>query len=799
MRKGIEPAGGGEALNNNDARRTERKGRTEGKDEGNMKGKKWLCLLMAGWMALAAPALTAFAKPATFKEYKLVKMRNLPYDFVKGGKDGPNEDYFNVGRYAKDGSGGTYIKWGLMEKETLKLIWPCQYVGAGADSEGAIEVLSTEGDGLVLLYPGNKGGALLGDLKGRKVASYDGVSYQFSNPSYGEKAELIAVEKDGKWGAVDYRGREVLPCRYGSAPLFREGIAQVYDTSLNQYIFINTKGERLFADNAELENCEEQLNPSGFYHGVFVVRRPAENGPSQYGVIDNSGELVVPFGQYDDISVLQDGDLLVRNDYYEDYPGMNLEKYGVITPEGEIVVPLQYMSIQQVSDNNGDAFAGQYIVAELERDPAPGEDIWSIPQVYSFYRQGEGIVGSPSDSWFSPSPHIVDGEYRYIVPKAEGTFIVDENFEELAGPFRSARWSGSLAVGEDIHDKDRYFVTSMDGKEGILDKNCKEILAPTTYDSLYFSSGGVMVASKDGKYGVIRETGEVLVDFQYDDMSAIYLQPFGLRVFCACLYEDDGLSSWEAQDGRTDKWWLISEDGEILSDLNGGLYGWGGGYVTADYVISVSPYRPPAQKMRTVPMKLNAPLLRTAAVPLADDTQEEEYEPAMEYYTAQRVADYQLEDEASGVQVTAPPDSIREGTTLSVQTPTAGADYDAVKAALPKDEAEDFRLYDLALMRDDTAVEPSGGVKVSLPLPEDAAYARVYRVEEDGTLTPVQTELKDGLAIFETDRMGKFVLVPTENPATGGALPAVGFAAVLALPVSAGAVLLLYRSRKSRI
>lgn len=796
MRKGIEPTGGGEALNNNDARRTERKGRTEGKDEGNMKGKKWLCLLMAGWMALAAPALTAFAKPATFKEYKLVKMRNLPYDFVKGGKDGPNEDYFNVGRYAKDGSGGTYIKWGLMEKETLKLIWPCQYVGAGADSEGAIEVLSTEGDGLVLLYPGNKGGALLGDLKGRKVASYDGVSYRFSNPSYGEKAELIAVEKDGKWGAVDYRGREVLPCRYGSAPLFREGIAQVYDTSLNQYIFINTKGERLFADNAELENCDEQLNPSGFYHGVFVVQRPAENGPHQYGVIDNSGELVVPFGQYDYVSVLQDGDLLVRNDYYEDYPGMNLEKYGVITTEGETVVPLQYKSIQQTNDGNG-AIAGVYLVEELKTTPAPGDEIpWDAPVNYYLYQQGEGIITPPSDE--PPYPHIVDGEYRYTQTTEEGTFIVDEDFEKLAGPFMWANWSGQLSGVLGMHDKDRYFVMSLEGKEGILDKNCNEILAPD-YDSLHYSVGGVMVASKDGKYGVIRETGEVLVDFQYDDMSAIYLQPFGLRVFCACLYEDDGLPSWEAQDGRTDKWWLISEEGEILSDLNGGLYGWGGGYVMADYVISVSPYRPPAQEVRTAPMKLNAPLLRTAAVPLADDTQEEEYEPAMEYYTAQRVADYQLEDEASGARVTAPPDSIREGTNLSVQTLTAGADYDAVKAALPKDEAEDFRLYDLALMRDDTAVEPSGGVKVSLPLPEDAAYARVYRVEEDGTLTPVQTELKDGLAIFETDRMGKFVLVPTENPATGGALPAVGFAAVLALPVSAGAVLLLYRSRKSRI
>lgn len=761
-----------------------------------MKGKKWLCLLMAGWMALAAPALTAFAKPATFKEYKLVKMRNLPYDFVKGGKDGPNEDYFNVGRYAKDGSGETYIKWGLMEKETLKLIWPCQYVGAGADSEGAIEVLSTEGNGLVLLYPGNKGGALLGDLKGRKVASYDEVRYQLSNPSYGEKAELIAVRKDDKWGAVDYRGREVLPCRYGSAPLFQEGIAQVYDTSLKQYIFINTKGERLFADNAELENCEAEFYPSGFYHGVFVVQRPAENGPRQYGVIDNSGELVVPFGQYDDISVLQDGNLLVGNDYYEDYPGMNLKKYGVITTEGETVVPLQYKSIQQTNDGNG-AIAGVYLVEELKTTPAPGDEIpWDAPVNYYLYRQGEGIITPPSDE--PPYPHIVDGEYRYTQTTEEGTFIVDEDFEKLAGPFMWANWSGLLSGVLGMHDKDRYFVMSLEGKEGILDKNCNEILAPD-YDSLHYSVGGVMAAEKDGKWGVIRETGEVMVAFIYDSLYGIYLQPFGLRVFCACLYEDDGLSSWEAQDGRTNQWWLISEDGEILSDVNGGLYGAGGGYVKADYVISVSPYRPPAQKMRTAPMKLSAPLLRTAAVPLADDTQEETYEPAMEYYTAQRIADYQLEDETSGVRVTAPPDSIREGTNLSVQTLTAGADYDAVKAALPKDEAEDFRLYDLALMRDDTAVEPSGEVKVSLPLPEDAAYARVYRVEEDGTLTPMQTELKDGLAIFDTDRMGKFVLVPTENPATGGALPTAGFAAILALPASAGAVLLLYRSRKSRI
>ena len=752
-----------------------------------MKRKKWICLLMAALMVLSAPALTAFAKPATFKEYKLVKMRNLPYDFVKGGKDGPNENYFNVGRYAKDGNGGTYIKWGLMEKASLKLIWPCQYIGASGDSEGAIEVLSTEGDGLVLLVPDKKDGVLLGDLKGRKVASYDEVSYQFNVPNYGEKAELIAVKKDGKWGAVDYRGREVLPCSYGSAPLFREGIAQVYDTSLNQYIFIDTEGKRLFAGNAELEDCEEQLNPSGFYHGVFVVCRQAEDGYSQYGVVDKTGELIVPFGRYDDVSVLEDGNLLVGNDYFEGYPGMNLKKYGVITPEGEIVVPMLYRSIQQTSDENG-VVAGLYLVEELKTEPAPGDDVpWDAPTNWYLYKQGEGIITPPSDEPLYP--HTVDGKYRYTLTTAEGTFIVDENFGKIAGPFLWANWSGQLSGVLGIHDKERYFVTMSDGKAGILDKNGQTILAPE-YDNLNFSIGGVMAAEKNGKWGVIRETGEVMVDFQYDNMSSIYLQPFGLRVFCACV---------EVQDGGADQWWLISEEGDILSDVNGGLYGWGPGYVAADYVISVMPYRQRASGARKMAINTSvSPQLCTASVLPVDDTQEEAYEPAMEYYTAQRIADYHLEDDASGVQVTAPPDGIPEGTALSVQTLVAGADYEQVKAALLEDEVRDFRLYDLALMRDDTAVQPTGGVSISLPLPAGSASARVYRVGDDGTLIQMQTELKDGAVVIETDRMGKFVLVPNGIPDTGNVLPKSVFVAVLTLPAIAGTAW-WYRSRRCRI
>lgn len=719
-----------------------------------MRAKRWVCLLLAGILSVSALPLTASARLATFKEYKLVQMRNFPYDFCKGGMGGENEEYFNVGRYAKDDDGNTIIKWGLMEKATLKLIYPCQSHASttSADSEGVITVLSTQGEGLVLRPNVHGRETLLGTLKGKTLASYDGVNTE---------SDLIAVCRDGKWGAVDYQGREVLGLQFDSAPLFHEGIAQVYDASLDEYVFINTKGERLFAENAQLAGVELS---AGFRDGRCVVQKYDESRGTLSAVIDANGQMVLDFGDYDIERRLEDGNLLVCEDYFSGHPEANLKTYGVITPDGQPVVPMTYQEIQMLDAGwNNDFTPGLYIVKKLKNPPsAPEETVpWDAPANWYVYESGKGEISPASDTrYFS---HVVDGECRYTQETAEGTFVLNADFERIAGPFLWVNWSGSLGGTLSIHDDDRYFITTLDNQAGIFDKNFTVILAPE-YDSLYYSVGGVMVAVKDGKYGVIRETGEVMVEFIYDHMSAIYLQPFGLRVFCAHRYHDDGLSSWEANDGRTDRCWLIAEDGERLSDeMNGGLYGWGSGYVAADYVISTMPYKAPAASARRMPAAMKAvPMLRTETSVQIEDEPDPGYEPRMLHYTAERIADYVLEDGATGVRVTATPDCLLDGTALSAQKVTAGADYEAVQAAL-EGKTDKFTLFDLALMYRGDAVQPGGAVQVSLPLEAGAAGAFVYTVDGAGRLTRLNASKKGGCLAFATAALGKFVLVPMET------------------------------------
>lgn len=749
-----------------------------------MKVKKLLGLALSVLFLVSGLFLTASAKkPASFDDYRLVKLENFPYDFCKSNRDGPNEAYFNIGVYAKNEDKKEIIQWGLMKKETLEVIYPCRYnIGrANADSAGSIDVLSTEGDGLVLL-PCNGEGWIFGNLKGEEIPGvvYDDVEYTIYPSSRSEKltAELIAVQKDGKWGAVDYQGRPVLACQYDSAPLFYEGIAQVYDQSLEQTVFIDREGNRLFKDAAHLSGCQLPWNDMNFYRGYCVVM----DQDGRHGVINLNGELTVDF-QYKYIEMLADGNLLVKEDYFPGQPN-NVLRCGVITPEGKTLIPLAYQEIQDYGNQ-------LFQVKQLKNPPAnPKDDVpWDAPVNWYIYRIGEGIISPPSgDSYLV---HIVENQYRYIQRKEDGnSYILDEEFDKLAGPYSYAFYTHVA----DEYDC-RYHVSSSDGKMGLLDIK-GNVLLPTEYDDLSWPIDGVMKASKNGKYGIIRDTGEVLVDFAYDDICCILLQPYGLKVFCVYESKENANDSWT-------KCWLIDENGRRLSGANGGLYGWGGSaYNECDYVISVAPYRGPNTKQAAVPAVRSMSLNRSAALPLADSLNDAEM---WEYYGVERITDYLLEDSVTGVRVTARRDDIEEGSVLSAQVMTSGADYNKVKTELA-DLTENFSLFDLSLTKGDDAVHPKQEVQVSIPLPDEYRFqtTRVYAVDTDGHLTPLTAVEKEGCVVFSTKQMGKFVLAslkPTDtedpNPSTGYDLFGM-LAALSVLMMSFIFVCVLRKKRKSQ-
>ncbi len=66
------------------------------------------------------------------------------------------------------------------------------------------------------------------------------------------------------------------------------------------------------------------------------------------------------------------------------------------------------------------------------------------------------------------------------------------------------------------------------------------------------------------------------------------------------------------------------------------------------------------------------------------------------------------------------------------------------------------KLYDITLVEDGEAIQPDGTVKVKIPAVDETS--KVYRVEEDGTLTDMNAVYEDGFMVFTTEHFSLYVV-----------------------------------------
>jgi heme-binding NEAT domain protein len=131
-------------------------------------------------------------------------------------------------------------------------------------------------------------------------------------------------------------------------------------------------------------------------------------------------------------------------------------------------------------------------------------------------------------------------------------------------------------------------------------------------------------------------------------------------------------------------------------------------------------------------------------------------------------------DDATGITVNAAKGVLPEGATLVVSALTEGADYATAQAALAG-VANKFALYEVHFV--DVAsqvVQPNGTVEVSYPIPADFDQTKValYRINDDGTKTKIDGEVKDGKYVVNTKSFSKYALVELNaegEAATAGA------------------------------
>lgn len=203
---------------------------------------------------------------------------------------------------------------------------------------------------------------------GSFVEKYERV-YNHSGPF-----QYIPVMKNGKWGVIDYDGAEVLPCIYDNAPLFQDGMAAVLDDS-SFYYYINQKGERIMgpfeAPPEPYFELEEGYRPVGLESALFYNNRAMYFIDGKYGFMDKNQIQITPpiyiytslnsdgyaFDQY---AIVREGER--REGYF--YPS----SFGVIDLSGNYVVPPQETRIYRIELGYFEVYDENYNIVTYNKD-----------------------------------------------------------------------------------------------------------------------------------------------------------------------------------------------------------------------------------------------------------------------------------------------------------------------------------------------------------------------------------------------------------------------------------------------
>ena len=293
---------------------------------------------------------------------------------------------------------------------------------------------------------------------------FDGVSLH-SKPSelyYKETDayEYIPVVKDGKWGVIDYDGKQILPYSYLNAPLFNEGLAAVMENDGESYYYIDSSGAKILGPySANLDFFYENLKSFVFYRGRALYYYGG------WGFIDKSGRRITE-RQYTSCSGFKYADTSIVR---EIAPYGNGEfaaiHSAIIDLDGNLLTPLMLGEMHYNSD-------GFYVLSGGMR-----------PNIYEeefYYQDGTKMPYSSICKY--------DGD-GYFVKLNGGDRIYDKIIGEIVSASDGREFEIFEVYGTDSGDLRLY---------GIKNKN-GEVLVDAVFN--YLTEIGVNYLAVQGDYG----------------------------------------------------------------------------------------------------------------------------------------------------------------------------------------------------------------------------------------------------------------------------------------------------------
>ena len=153
-----------------------------------------------------------------------------------------------------------------------------------------------------------------------------------------------------------------------------------------------------------------------------------------------------------------------------------------------------------------------------------------------------------------------------------------------------------------------------------------------------------------------------------------------------------------------------------------------------------------------------------------------------------QVRDFQCSLDAGAIYIQNQSGNVRTSHKIKVESSTEFSSDTALnvfRVELSQDTLENLRecapvwykeftndgayTYNISLLKNGEEIQPDGKVTVSIPIPEKLKFfahfggARVYRVEEDGSLTKMEPKIEGDCFVFDTEHFSVYTLVGNEK------------------------------------
>ncbi|MCI9177830.1 MAG: WG repeat-containing protein [Clostridia bacterium] len=360
--------------------------------------------------------------------------------------------------------------------DTTKDIFLCTYDVDYTAGTYKTKVLNSKGEEIITGYD-----------TVRALENYD----SNNNVWYGN--DVLVVSKAGKYGLVDFKGKELLKCEYDSI----EALKGVKSS------FITKKDGKLgLVDNIGATIIENE------YQAIKPISDKFENGyivtdvNKKMGVISGNKTIAVEV-KYEDIKqVYGDGNYVVKEN----------GKWKIVDSQGKSYLEEKFDEITSIHGQNvilqKDKKYGVTTLTEENKIAIKYEEIsYAFEDNYIFKQNNKyGIINLSGEEVLKP-------EYDSLIYREDAGFFEGTKSNEAQTYFIGNDFEVKLSgILSELNITNGYMKIRAEGEYKYYnfkfeEKTSKELLNTNT----------LFLDKKDGKYGYVNKEGIVVVDYIYDD------------------------------------------------------------------------------------------------------------------------------------------------------------------------------------------------------------------------------------------------------------------------------------------